>query len=84
MSKTETVTRRRPRITYHPDLVKRGKAIFDIMPNDEQEFYLNLVRDGSLTLTEVYGCIAMGDAIERGGKRGKRARNVREGMEAIS
>ncbi len=71
-------------IKVHPDVARDGKAILDSMPGAERERYLGSVRDGTFTLTETYGILAMGEAISRGRERGTRARNVREGLEALS
>ncbi len=71
--------RQRPRIIYDSDVVRHGKAIFDRMTDDEQEWYRRSLAHG-LTLDDVYGSLAVTEAIARGNA----GRSVREGLEAIS
>ncbi len=81
---TETITRRRPRVTYHPDQVRRGKDILASMPEKEREWYLAKVRDGTFTLAETHGMLAVGESMRLGREEGTRRRNVRVGLEALS
>ena len=81
---TETITRRRPRVTYDPELVRRGKAILDSMPEGEREWYLAKVRDSTFTLAETHGMLAVGESMRLGREEGTRRRSVREGLEALS